>query len=247
MNPEQVGSFIMVDTLGIRLPHVDVTKFPFSDTVLTASGEHRRGYRGKRAVANDHGVLHFTTYKTTKCCDIEGSISLQEQKHNIVSTSNVPLLAYHMIQKANRAFELGLGYDRAAFFARGLGCDVVRIDTPVLLRKPTGYDTAALVNGLAVAGIAAGVNVSVYAHESVYFDQHSQLRAVKVYDTIAASESKRNRPEIPESLAKKPLIKLGADTLRMEAVYRKKWLKRRYKEDCTPSRFTPTELGAMLL
>lgn len=245
MNAEEIGSYVMVDTLGIRIPNVDADKLP-NKYMHTRGGTEREWYKGRLTSNADKVTLRVNAKKATRTCDMEGSISMHRQGHNIVSSNNVKMLAYVGARDLNRGMNLGLGYDRAAEFVRGRGMSITRLDTPVLLKKPHGQDTQALINGLAIAAIAAGHNASVYSGESVYFDQSSQLRAVKVYDK-AAEVASRRKLQIPETGGTERLMRLTGETLRLEAVYRKKWLDRRYKEDCSPSRFTPDELGLMLL
>lgn len=244
MNAEEIASFIMVDTLGIRIPNIDPAKLPHKYMEFGA-GDERRWSKGRLKTAAGKVSLRVTAQKSTRACDIEGSVAGHHQGHNIVSSGDIAMLAFTAASDVNDGLELDLGPKRMAEFARGRGMEVTRIDTPVLLKKPSHIDTRAVINGLAMAAIAAGLNTSVYSGQSMYFDQEGQLRALKVYDKEKEMARKRML-QIPETDNTERLLKLAQDTLRLEAVFRKKWLTRHYKDDCSPSRFTPLELGLML-
>ncbi|MBB4223962.1 phage/plasmid replication protein, II/X family [Variovorax guangxiensis] len=235
---------MMVDTLGLRVPDVDPSRLP-NKFALVGGGDEKKWAKGSLQTAAGKNSLKVTAVKSRKAFCIEGSPAFHRQGHNIVSSGDVAMLAYAAVKDCNRELWLNLSGDRARAFVRGTGIEVTRVDTPVLLRKPAGLSSAAVINGLALAGILAGHSISLYANESVYFDQHSQLDSLKAYDKLVEVEGKR-RLKIPETPQTTALMDLAASTIRMEAVYRQKWLQREFdNEPLTPSRLSPGVLARM--
>jgi hypothetical protein len=245
MTPEQIGSLVMLDTLGLSVHDMDPDKLTNKSVQLGAGDEKKHSWESR---FNAIGKRTYTVnaVKSRRRFDVEGSPALHHQGHNVVSSGDVPMLAFTMLRDLNRFGDWEIPLDRALQFANGKGSEVTRLDMPVLLRKPPHIDTSALVNGIAMSGIAAGLNMSVYINKSVYFDQHSQLISLKVYDK-AAHLAKLRKSKIPQTPATELLMDLARRTLRLEAVFRGKWLKRRYPGGAAPEIFTREELGKLLL
>lgn len=114
---------------------------------------------------------------------------------------------------------------------------------------PEGVTKAALINALAIAGIQAGTNTSLYVNESVYFDQNSQMEASKFYDKTA--ELKRARKGgLPDVEGVELLVDLNEETIRLEAVFRTKKLVQVAKDHGDaphPCVFTKEVLAKMVL
>jgi hypothetical protein len=236
---------MMVDTLGLRIHNVDPTKLP-NKYALVGGGDEKKWAKGNLQTAAGKNSLEVKANKARKAFEIEGSPAFLRQGHNIVSPGDVTMLAYAMAKDCNLALQLGLGTDRAVHFVRGVGMEVTRIDTPVLLRKPAGLSSAAVINAIALSSILAGLNTSLYVNETVYFDQQAQLSALKAYDKDAEIKKKR-KLEIPETPQTAALRDLAAATIRLEPVYRLKWLKRRFNGRLpTPADLPPEVLAHML-
>jgi len=234
---------MMVDTLGLRVHNVDPSRLP-KKFIQMGSGDEHRWAKGNLQTAAGKNSLKVTAVKSRKAFCIEGSPAFHRQGHNIVSSGDVTMLAYAAVKDCNRELQLGLSGSRGKSFANGIDLEVTRVDTPVLLRKPAGLSSAAVINGLALAGILAGHNISLYANETVYFDQHSQLDSLKAYDKLVEVEGKR-RLAIPETPQTAALMNLAASSIRMEAVFRQKWLQRKFDSELlTPSRLTPDVLAS---
>jgi hypothetical protein len=209
-------------------------------------GDEKKWARGNLQTAAGKNSLQVKANKARKAFEIEGSPAFLRQGHNIVSPGDVTMLAYAMAKDCNLALQLGLGTDRAVHFVRGAGMEVTRIDTPVLLRKPAGLSSASVINAIALSSILAGLNTSLYVNETVYFDQQAQLSALKAYDKDAEIKKKR-RLEIPETPQTAALLDLAAATIRLEPVYRLKWLKRRFEGRLpAPAELSPAVLAHML-
>lgn len=245
MTPEQIGNLIMLDTLGLSVHDMDPDKLKMKSVQLGAGDEKKHSWESR---FNAVGKRTYTVsaVKSRRRFDIEGSPALHHQGHNIVSSGELPMLAFTMLRDLNRFGAWEIPLDRALQFANGKGSEVTRLDMTVLLRKPPHIDTSALINGIAMSGIAAGLNMSVYIDESVYFDQHSQLLSLKVYDKLAQL-AKLRKSKIPRTPATQLLMDLASRTLRLEAVFRGKWLSRRYPTGAAPEIFTREELGGLML
>ncbi|SDZ72084.1 phage/plasmid replication protein, gene II/X family [Variovorax sp. YR266] len=236
---------MMVDTLGLRVHNVDPSKLP-NKYALVGGGDEKKWAKGSLQTAAGKKSLKVKANKARKAFDMEGSPAFLRQGHNIVSSGDVTMLAYAMAKDCNFGLQLGLKTDRAKDFLQGAGMEVTRIDTPVLLRKPAGLSSAAVINGIALSSVLAGLNTSLYVNETVYFDQQAQLAALKAYDKDAELKKKR-KLEVPETPQTAALLDLAAATIRLEPVYRLKWLERRFKgRPPTPAELSPGVLAHML-
>lgn len=246
MQVKTVSECIMVDTLAFRIPDIDPSRLPNKFAKFGGSDDNKWA---KGSLETDAGKasLEVRAVKSKREFNVSGSPAFHRQGHNIVSSNDVPMLAFAAAQDVNRELQLGIKYWRAADFARGRGMEVTRIDTPVLVVPPKGIQTAAVINGLALAGFLAGIDTSVYVGKSVYFDQHSQTAALKAYDKVAEMQRKK-RLQIPET-ANTPALLALAEAIRLEPVYRQKYLKRRFDKRpiLLPEHLTPEELAEMFL
>jgi hypothetical protein len=235
---------MMVDTLGLRIHNIDPTRLPKKFGQF-GEGDEKKWATGDLKSAAGKTTMLVKAVKSRKTFCIEGSPASLFQGHNIVSSGDAQMLAYATVKECNRALDLGLNTARAVGFVRGTDMEITRIDTPVLLRKPKGLPTSAVMNALAFAGIRAGHNTSLYVGESVYFDQNSQLASLKGYDKLVDIQRKRLL-KIPDTPHTPALMGLVADTVRMEAVYRQKWLQRKFPgELITPALLNPSTLAWM--
>lgn len=245
---DHIQACLMIDTLGLRIPGADPSRLP-NNYVLVGGGDSSRWGSGSLKTAAGKNSLQVRGIKSRHEVRIEGSPGMLRQGHNVVTSGDAKMLAYVAAKDVNRNLDLGLPLERGLQIVQGESIEVTRIDTPVLLNCPAGLTKAAVINGLALAGVLAGHNTSVYVGETVYFDQHSQERAMKVYDKEAEMNSRRLL-EIPETDATPMLRDLAKRTLRLEPVYRQKWLQRHIEKDgdlLTPAMLGPEVLAGMLV
>ena len=167
----------------------------------------------------------------------------------MVSSGDVTMLAYEMCrdvhQKLNLKLPVQVGYE----LVHGRLVKVTRIDVVLLLTVPDGMTKATLINALALAGIRAGINSSLFVNESVYFDQNSQVEGSKIYDKTA--ELKRARKGgLPDVEGVELLLELNKNTVRLEAVFRVKKLlqvAKKLGKPLEPATFTKEVLAQMVL
>lgn len=195
--------------------------------------------------------LRVRSIKKTGDLTIEGSNAIHYQGHNIASSSDVTMCAFSMLHAAKEQHELKLRLIDALTFARGDGVEVTRIDTPLLLKIPSGFKKSTIINALALAGMKSGVHTSVYIDETVYFDQHSQDVSLKAYDKSSEMGKKRSRILLPDTDNTLELLQLAENTIRFEAVYRAKYFKHHplFKKYgvITPCMLTPDVLAMMFM
>lgn len=247
MGLKTIEESVMVDTIGLRISDVDPSRLPKKFTQV-GGDDSNKWAKGNLETDAGKVSLQVRGIKSKRECHICGSPAFHRQQHNIVSSNDVPMLSFAAVQDANKGLNLGIKYWRAAEFAQGRGLGVTRVDTPVLVRVPAGLPIGAVINGMALAGLLAGIDTSVYVGKSVYFDQHSQLFSLKGYDKMAEMRS-RKRLQISETTNTNPLLALAATTIRLEAVYRQKYLKRRFADQdiLLPADLTPDVLAKMFL
>jgi hypothetical protein len=213
---------VMVDTIGLSVKDVDPARLPMKYMKVNAD-DSKKWAKGTLTGRSGSNSLEVSGVKSRKEFRIEGSVAMHVQGHNIVSPGDVTMLSWVAMRDAQNQLRLGMDLQRAKEVVRGMGVAVTRIDLPVLLNKPQGISTAAAINAVALTGLLAGLNTAVYVGESVYFDQHSQLEAIKLYDKLAEVTRKRGFADhgFGNPLM---LLDLAARTIRMEAVYRQKQL-----------------------
>lgn len=247
MNYDHIEECLMVDTLGLCLHDADTSRL--KKQFKQVDGDERSEWsKGAITTAAGKQALKVRGIKSKRQLRVETSSQFLRRGHNIVSSSNVTMLSFAGMQSANSELDLGLPLKLGAEFAHGRRIEVTRVDTPVLLAKPPGLSTAAVLNALALAGLMAGNNISVYANETVYFDQHSQQASLKLYDKAAEMAAKR-KLQIPVTPNTATLLQLAQDTIRLEAVYRQKLLKVLFAdyERVTPALLSESNLAWMLL
>lgn len=224
-----IANCLMVDTLDLELPNVpsvDGTELKRAFGRLDEDGTvipDTDWAKGALNASTGKQTLRVNYVKKTKKLLIEGSGAKLSQGHNVVSSGDVAMTAYQMCRAVQLMLKLGLPVQVGYEIAHGRLVKVTRIDVALLLRVPKGVTKAALINALAIAGIRAGTNTSLYVNESVYFDQNSQNESTKFYDKTA--ELKRARKGgLPDIEGIELLNDLNEKTVRMEAVFRTKKL-----------------------
>jgi hypothetical protein len=242
-----IAACIMVDTIGLRIGDVDPSRLP--KKFLQVDGDDSQKW-AKGSLATELGKATYQVRGIKSRCEmnITGSPAFHRQGHNIVSSGDVAMLTFAMLQDVNRDLGLGISRERALNFAEGQGAEVTRIDTPVMVKVPDGLPIRAAINGLALAGVLAGNNTGLYVNESVYFDQHSQLASLKAYDKETEFRGKR-KVQLPDTSNARQLLALAAHTIRLEPVYRRKYLQREFGGDkpLLPSMLTAETLAGMLI
>jgi hypothetical protein len=247
MELKTVAECIMVDTLAFRISDADTSRLP-NKFAKIGGDDDAKWAKGSLETDAGKSSLEVRGVKSRKEFNVSGSPAFYRQGHNIISSNDVPMLTFAAAQDVNRELGLGIKYWRAVDFAKGQGVQVTRIDTPVMVTPPSGINIGAAINALALAGILAGNNTSLYVGKSVYFDQHSQLSALKAYYKLAEIMSKK-RLRIPDTPNTPSLLALATEKIRLEPVYRQKYLMRRFADRgiLLPEHLTPEVLAEMLL
>lgn len=250
-----IAECIMVDTLDLEIPgiqDVDETELKKTygefddDAQLKGDTEWRKGSlsspTGKRS-------LRVRFVKMKKLLQISGSNGVNTRAHNVVSSGDVTMHSYWMCRDVHKTLKLDLPVRVGYELVHGRLAKVTRIDVVLLLKLQDGITKAQLINALAIAGIYAGVNSSLYVNESVYFDQNSQKESSKMYDK--AAELKRARKGgLPDLEGVELLIDLNETTIRLEVVFRTKRLAQVAKKlgkEQVPATFTKEVLAQMVL
>ncbi|MBC3831582.1 hypothetical protein H8K33_08670 [Undibacterium amnicola] len=253
-NLKHIADCIMVDTLGLRVKNVHGAKLPktFSrvsdDPQFAASTEW-----SKASIKAVSGKLSLRVRGIKKSGDllVEGSNGFHYQGHNIVSSNDVTMSAFSMLHALKEQHELEIDKFRQRNFIQGDDIEITRIDTPIMLKIPDGLQKSSIINALAFAGFRSGVNTSVYIDETVYFDQSSQDVSLKAYDKTSEMQKKRPKIQLSTTTNTPTLLQLSENTIRFEAVYRKKYFKNdpffKQHEMVTPVMLTPPVLAAMLM
>jgi hypothetical protein len=241
-----VSERIMIDTIGMRIGNVDPARLP-KKFAQVGSDDDAKWAKGSLETEASKQSLEVRAIKSKREFNITGSPAFHRQGHNIISSNDLPMLAFAAVQDLNRELGLDVKYWSAAEFAKGRGIHMSRIDTPVLVGVPSGISSADAINAMDLAGIAAGNNTSIYIGQSVYFDQNSQLASLKAYDKDVEI-SRRRRWKLPNSSNADKLRELAGKTIRLEAVFRQKYLQRRFKDrPLEPAQLTPEVLAEMFL
>ena len=252
---QHIADCLMVDTLDLELPgiaSVDDTELKRAFGQVDENGvlKEDTDWR-KSSLKSPTGKqsLRVRYVKKTKRLHLEGSNAINAQAHNVVSSGDVTEQAYWMCRDVHKKLNLKLPIRMGHELVHGRLVKVTRIDVVLLLKVPDGMKKATFINALAIAGIRAGINSSLYVNESVYFDKNSQGEASKIYDK--AAELKRARKGgLPDVEGVELLDELNEKTVRVEAVFRVKKLSQVAKKlgkPLEPATFTKEVLAQMVL
>eukprot|EP01030_Chromulinospumella_sphaerica_P009499 gene9499-9308_t len=252
---QHIADCLMVDTLDLELPgiaSVDDTELKRAFGQVDENGvlKEDTDWR-KSSLKSPTGKqsLRVRYVKKTKSLHLEGSNAINAQAHNVVSSGDVTEQAYWMCRDVHKKLNLKLPIRMGHELVHGRLVKVTRIDVVLLLKVPDGMKKATFINALAIAGIRAGINSSLYVNESVYFDKNSQREASKIYDK--AAELKRARKGgLPDVEGVELLDELNEKTVRVEAVFRVKKLSQVAKKlgkPLEPATFTKEVLAQMEL
>lgn len=224
---EALERCLMVDSQGILVPDVEVANLPRK--FMEVGGSEKTKYALGNLYADDgKKTLKAKGFKSTRVLSIEGSPAFHFQGHNVVSSGDATMLAYAATQAVHRTWPTGFDKARGLELARGQHFLCSRLDTPLLLRVPDGIARAALINAMALAAVLAGIDTLFYFGESVYFDPGDQFAALKAYDKVAQLNASKRRSLPNDDAASSQLLDLARWTLRMEGVFRGKYLKHRF-------------------
>lgn len=252
---QHIAHCLMVDTLALEVPgiaSVDDTelKRAFGQFDEEGSLKYDSDWRkGALKAPTGKQSLRVRHVKKAKCLHIEGSNAINRQGQNVVSSGDVTMLAYLMCRDVHKKLNLQLPVRMGYELAHGRLAKVTRIDVVLLLKVPDGTTKAQLINALAIAGIRAGINSSLFVNESVYFNQNSQVEGTKIYDKAAELERAR-KGGLPVVEGVELLVELNQNTVRLEAVFRVKKLSRVAKKlgkPLEPATFTKEVLAQMVL
>jgi hypothetical protein len=245
-----IADCIMIDTMGLKILDVRDAKLQKTFSRISDSAQdmlNAEWSTGSVVAKSGKKSFRVVSSKSKGHLTVEGSNAMHYQGHNIVSSSNAVMTAFSMLDAVRREHQLGLSLRSAYAFLRGEGMEVSRVDTPAMLGIPQGVNSGAIINGLALAGLRAGLNMSLYPNETVYFDQHSQLASLKAYLKYVEMKRAKRKLALPETPNAATLINLAESNIRFESVYRQKYLKRRFNGPVTPAMLSPTVLAAMFL
>lgn len=237
---QYIEQCIMLDTVGFTVDGINATlprNMKVNDDPSWSTG-HMSAPSGKRSFTVRH-------VKKRNRLRVEGSAAAYFQGHNIVASNDLVMTVVSMLKAVKDTHNIPIPLREAYELVRGHNIAVTRVDTPAMLRVPDTLSRAAVVNGLALAGLRCGINVSLYQNETFYFDQHSQVVALKGYlkDVEMNRQTKKSTPAETENTA--ALLELASSTIRIEPVYRQKYFKAQKQFEKTPP--TPRDLSPMVL
>lgn len=223
-----IARCLMLDTLAFDLLDRQIRDLGYAscriDELGQAVAQSKLSYAGSYSDAGKQS-FRIEHSEADQRLSIEGSGAMRFQSHNVVASGDVSMLVYAIMDQVNK--EHGLQLPPALLYQLALGylAEMTRIDAALLLKVPQGIEKSAFINALAIAAIKSGTNTSLYIGETVYFDQHSQSDAQKIYDK--AAELKRARKGgLPDVGGVEDLEELNEETVRVESVFRKKCLTR---------------------
>ncbi len=252
---QHIASCLMVDTLALEVPgiaNVDATELKRAYGQFDEDGALKEDTDWRKAslkAPTGKQSLRVRHVKKAKRLSIEGSNAINKQGQNVVSSGDVTMLAYEMCRDVHHKLNLQLPVRVGYELAHGRLVKVTRIDVVLLLKVQDGLTKATLINALAMAGIRAGINSSLYVNESVYFDQNSQVEGAKIYDKTAELTRAR-KGGLPDVDGVELLVELNESTVRLEAVFRVKRLAQVAKKlgkPLEPATFTKEVLAQMVL
>jgi hypothetical protein len=240
MKARHLEECIMLDTVGFSVDGInakltktiDVDGEPGWSTAQMSSPSGKRSFRVKNV-------------KKHKRLCVEGSAAAYFQGHNIVASNDLRMTVVSMLVAVKDKLKVHFPLWDAYNLVRGQDIAITRVDTPAMLRVPTGLTPAAVVNGLALAGLRCGINMALYQNESFYFDQNSQTVALKGYLKDVEMAQRRKKAVLPDTENAAALLELARSTVRIEPVFRQKYFKAQAQFKDTPP--TPADLSPRLL
>lgn len=245
---------LMIDTMGLRVENVPNLKLPKAFARVSDTEDVVDDYGWAKgnltSESGKHMSLRVRTLNAGGQLLVEGSNSMQYLDHNIVSSSDAVMTAFSMLDAVRRQYRMDLEDSvlRPREFMQGRDIEVTRIDLAAMLGLEPGLRNGAVLNALAFACLRAGLVTTIYPNETLYLDQHSQLESLKAYDKAVEMQQSRRDLTLPRSKNAVDLMALAGETLRFEAVFRLKQLKRLFGNiPVTPSMLPPETLAEMFL
>ena len=247
-----IAHCLMVDTLAFDLPDRPIRDLGYSSGRIDEQGQvlanSMLSYAGSYSEAGKQS-FRIEHSEACQCLSVEGSAAMRFQNHNVVAPGDVTMLVYAMVERINQ--EHGRLLPASVLYQLALGylAEMTRIDAALLLKVPAGVKKDAFINAMAIAAIKSGTNTSLYVGETVYFDQHSQSDAQKIYDK-AAELNRARKGGLPDIDGVEDLEELNQETVRVEPVFRKKRLTRiaaKHGGPPHPCLFTNEMLAEMIL
>lgn len=242
MNINHLLDRFSIDTLGFyfNVENVELpTNVEVNGKAIASSGRLISKF-GKPSLRVKHVKKHNRLY-------IEGSHDMHFTGQNICGSNHALEKAVAMVRAVKDAYGIPISLWDAYNIIGGWSLYVNRTDTPTMLRLPAGLTPAMTVNALALAGLRCGLNVSLYRGETFYFDQHSQSVALKGYLKDVEMAKQRKRAELPDTANVAQALKLAHSTVRLEFVFRQKYLKARFNDVLPTARdLSPWVLGGMI-
>jgi hypothetical protein len=219
MNIRHLEKCVMLDTIGFTVKDVNA-ELP---TTVDVNGKRRKSI-GRLYSPSGRKSVTFNHLKKNNQLRVEGS-AMHFQDHNIVASNDLRMTVLSLLKAIKDTHKVDISPRQAYQFFLGQDIAMTRVDTPAMLRLPDGLTPAAVVNGLALAGLRCGLTVSLYPNETFYFDQHSQMVSLKGYLKDVQIAQQKKKAQLPATENAAALRELACSTLRMEVTYRQKHFK----------------------
>ncbi|CAJ4470301.1 phage/plasmid replication protein, gene II/X family [Burkholderia pseudomallei] len=220
---------VMLDTVGFTVEDVNA-ELPMK---VDVNGKRRRSI-GTLNSPSGRQSFKFWHVKKHNRLHVEGSAAMHFQDHNIVASNDLRMTVIAALKTIKDKHKVHIPLEQAYGLVLGQDIAITRVDTPAMLRVPAGLQRSAVVNGLALAGFRCGLNVTLHHNETCYFDQHSQIVALKGYLKDVQMEQMRKKAKPAETENTAALLELARSTIRIEPVYRKKYFKALAHYEKTP-------------
>lgn len=229
MNIRHLEECVMLDTVAFSVEDVNA-ELP---TTVDVNGKRRHSVGRLYSASGRKSFKFWHVKKHNRLC-VEGSAAMHFQGHNIVASNDLRMNVVATLKAIKDRHNVRIPLEQAYGLVLGQDIAITRVDTPAMLHVPAGLQRATVINGLALAGLRCGLNVTLYQNETCYFDQHSQIVALKGYlkDVHMAQMKKKAEPGETENTA--ALLELTRSTIRIEPVYRKKYFRALSRFGTTP-------------
>ncbi|MBC8726597.1 hypothetical protein F6X37_35385 [Paraburkholderia sp. 31.1] len=243
MNIGHLEECITLDTVGFSVEDVNADL----PTKVDVNGKRRRSIGCLNSPSGRQSLKFWHVKKHNRLC-VEGSAAIHFQDHNIVASNDLRMTVIATLKAIKDKHKVDIPLQQAYGLVLGQDIAITRVDTPAMLRVPAGLTPATVVNGLALAGFRCGLNVTLHHNETCYFDQHSQIVALKGYLKDVQMGQMRRQAALPDTENTATLLELARSTIRIEPVYRKKYFKALEQFGKTPPTLgdlSPTMLAIM--
>ncbi|CAN0618931.1 protein of unknown function [Burkholderia multivorans] len=143
----------MLDTVGFNVRDVNA-ELP---TTVDVNGKRNRSIGRLRSPSGRRAVT-FHHIKAHNELRVEGSAALLFLDHNIVASNDLRMTVISLLKAIKDTRDVHIPLRQAYHIFLGQGVAMTRVDTPAMLRLPSGITPAAVVNGIALAGLRCGLH-----------------------------------------------------------------------------------------